>query len=105
MAVEAGSMRPLLDAPDTYIGGPEAKSKATQVMQLEMTGQLLEDLLKSIRSGKPPQIFFGTTPVCGPLNARRIGRNLEREMSSVGGWLHCCTVADGDGLAIEASIW
>lgn len=62
MAVAAGSI-PLLGAPDSYIGGPEAKSKPTQVMQLEMNRELLEDLLKSIRSGKPPQILFGSSPV------------------------------------------
>ncbi|KAF2839394.1 hypothetical protein M501DRAFT_788482 [Patellaria atrata CBS 101060] len=49
-------------APDTYIGKPEARSKAVQVMQLEMTQDVIDELLESVRSGKPPQILFGRAP-------------------------------------------
>jgi RNA polymerase II elongation factor ELL len=55
----------LLDgAPDAFIGTAEAKGKAVQVMQLEMSNDLLEELLESARLGKQPQVVFGRTPVC-----------------------------------------
>jgi RNA polymerase II elongation factor ELL len=59
----------LLDgAPDAFIGTPEAKAKAVQVMQLEMSNDVLEELLESVRRGKQPQVVFGKSPVClGPL--------------------------------------
>jgi RNA polymerase II elongation factor ELL len=54
----------LEEAPDAIIGTPEAKGKAVQVMQLEMSNDLLEELLESVRLGKQPQVIFGRTPVC-----------------------------------------
>jgi RNA polymerase II elongation factor ELL len=58
----------LLDgAPDALIGTAEAKGNSVQVMQLEMSNDVLEELLESARRGKQPQIVFGRTPVClGP---------------------------------------
>jgi RNA polymerase II elongation factor ELL len=38
-----------------------------QAMQVEMTQDIVDELLESMRSGKPPQILFGRTPVCVPL--------------------------------------
>jgi hypothetical protein len=40
-----------------------------QAMQVEMTQDLVDELLESMRSGKPPQILFGRTPVCVPVFA------------------------------------
>jgi RNA polymerase II elongation factor ELL len=59
----------LLDgAPDALIGTPEAKGMAVQVMQLEMSNDVLEELLESVRRGKQPQVVFGKSPVCdGPV--------------------------------------
>ena len=54
----------LQGAPDTDIGTKEAKSNAVQVMQLEMTQSVVDELLECVRSGKPPQITFGRAPVC-----------------------------------------
>lgn len=54
----------LQGAPDTDIGTKEAKSNAVQVMQLEMTQSVVDELLECVRSGKPPQILFGRAPVC-----------------------------------------
>lgn len=52
----------LQGAPDTDIGTKEAKSNAVQVMQLEMTQSVVDELLECVRSGKPPQITFGRAP-------------------------------------------
>lgn len=38
-----------------------------QAMQVEMTQDIVDELLDSMRSGKPPQILFGRTPVCVPV--------------------------------------
>jgi hypothetical protein len=38
-----------------------------QAMQVEMTQDIVDELLESMRSGKPPQILFGRTPVRVPL--------------------------------------
>lgn len=37
-----------------------------QAMQVEMTQDIVDELLESMRSGKPPQILFGRTPVRVP---------------------------------------
>ncbi|KAF2417434.1 hypothetical protein EJ08DRAFT_703410 [Tothia fuscella] len=50
-------------APDTSIGTPEAKAKAVQVMQLEMSNDVLEELLESVRRGKQPSVVFGKIPM------------------------------------------
>ena len=39
-----------------------------QAMQVEMTQDIVDELLESLRSGKPPQILFGRTPVRVPLS-------------------------------------
>jgi RNA polymerase II elongation factor ELL len=31
---------------------------------VDMTQDIVDELLESVRSGKAPQIFFGRTPVC-----------------------------------------
>ena len=54
----------LQGAPDTDIGTKDAKGNAVQVMQLEMTQTVVDELLECVRSGKPPQILFGRAPVC-----------------------------------------
>jgi hypothetical protein len=38
-----------------------------QAMQVEMTQAIVDELLESMRSGNPPQILFGRTPVRVPL--------------------------------------
>ena len=38
-----------------------------QAMQVEMTQDIVDELLESMRSGNPPQILFGRTPVRVPL--------------------------------------
>ena len=50
-------------APDASIGLPEAKTSAAQVMHLEMSNDILDDLLACIRKGRAPQVLFGKTPV------------------------------------------
>ncbi|OCL02008.1 hypothetical protein AOQ84DRAFT_305585 [Glonium stellatum] len=52
----------LYGAPDADIETKEAKSNAIQVMQLEMTQSVVDELLQCVRSGKPPQILFGRAP-------------------------------------------
>jgi hypothetical protein len=50
-------------APDACIG-PEGNADAVQVMHLEMSNDVLEELLESVRRGKQPQVVFGRSPVC-----------------------------------------
>ncbi|KAF2681093.1 hypothetical protein K458DRAFT_421000 [Lentithecium fluviatile CBS 122367] len=52
----------LVGAPDSDIGSRDAKTTPVQAMQVEMTQDIVDELLESVRSGKPPQIFFGRTP-------------------------------------------
>ncbi|KAF2789135.1 hypothetical protein K505DRAFT_253967 [Melanomma pulvis-pyrius CBS 109.77] len=49
-------------APDSDIGSRDAKHLPIQAMQVEMTQDIVDELLESVRSGKPPQILFGRTP-------------------------------------------
>jgi hypothetical protein len=52
-------------APDALLGTPEAwKSTPVQVMQLEMTNDVLDELLDCIGKKQPPQVLFGRNPVC-----------------------------------------
>lgn len=45
------------------VGAPDSHAGSTlQAMQVEMTQDIVDELLASLRSGKPPQIFFGRTP-------------------------------------------
>lgn len=53
----------LRGAPDSDIGSRDAKSTPIQAMQVDMAQDLVDELLESLRSGKPPQIYFGRTPV------------------------------------------
>ncbi|KAL1612655.1 hypothetical protein SLS60_000884 [Paraconiothyrium brasiliense] len=52
----------LFGAPDSDIGSRVAKTTPIQAMQVDMTQDIVDELLESVRSGKPPQIFFGRTP-------------------------------------------
>jgi RNA polymerase II elongation factor ELL len=53
----------LRGAPDADIGSRTARTTPIQAMHVEMTQDIVDDLLESVRSGQPPQIFFGRTPV------------------------------------------
>ncbi|KAF1810611.1 hypothetical protein P152DRAFT_90793 [Eremomyces bilateralis CBS 781.70] len=46
-------------APDSL---PERKGKSAQIMQLDMSKSVVDELLDCIRSGKAPQVLFGRTP-------------------------------------------
>ncbi|KAF2820191.1 hypothetical protein CC86DRAFT_374421 [Ophiobolus disseminans] len=52
----------LIGAPDSDMASREAKSTPMQAMQVEMTQDIVDELLESVRSGKAPQILFGRTP-------------------------------------------
>jgi hypothetical protein len=54
----------LIGAPDSDMALREAKSAPLQAMHVEMTQDIVDELLESARSGKSPQIVFGRTPVC-----------------------------------------
>ncbi|KAF2017777.1 hypothetical protein BU24DRAFT_344488 [Aaosphaeria arxii CBS 175.79] len=49
-------------APDGDIGSKDAKHSPVQAMQLEMTQDMVDELLQSVNSGNTPQIIFGRTP-------------------------------------------
>ena len=71
MATLAVSPVVLNGAPDALIGTPEGRSSAIPMMQLDLTDDVLEELLQCTKTGKAPHIIFGRTPVCklppGPL--------------------------------------
>ena len=50
----------LVGAPDA---DPPAKTRCVQAMQLNLTSDVVEELLDCIKSGKRPQVLFGSTPV------------------------------------------
>lgn len=50
-------------APDASIGTAEARFNKRQVIPIQMNQEVIDELLKSVRGGKPPQVFFGRTPV------------------------------------------
>lgn len=56
----------LVGAPDRDMESRDSSSSPMQAMQVEMTQDIVDELLESVRSGKAPQIFFGKTPVCVP---------------------------------------
>ncbi|KAF2662639.1 hypothetical protein K491DRAFT_734077 [Lophiostoma macrostomum CBS 122681] len=58
MAVSTGGIA-LRGAPDSNVG---SKGSPMQAMQLELTHDIVDELLENVRSGKPPQILFGRTP-------------------------------------------
>jgi RNA polymerase II elongation factor ELL len=53
----------LVGAPDRDIESRGADSPPMQAMQVDLTQDIVDELLESVRSGKAPQIFFGRTPV------------------------------------------
>lgn len=57
----------LLGAPDTS-DATHHTNASTQVMQISLTNDMLEELLECARSGKPPQVLFGSSPVCAMLH-------------------------------------
>jgi hypothetical protein len=59
-------------APDGSIGTLESKTNAVQVMHLEMSNDILDDLLECVRKGKAPQVLFGKNPVCIRLLASKL---------------------------------
>ncbi|KAH4600377.1 E3 ubiquitin protein ligase [Parastagonospora nodorum] len=52
----------LVGAPDSDMDSRDANSPPMQAMQVEMTQEIIDELLESVRSGKAPQIFFGKNP-------------------------------------------
>lgn len=54
----------LVGAPDSDIGSKDSRVTPVQAMQVEMTQDIVNELLESVRNGLSPQIFFGRTPVC-----------------------------------------
>jgi RNA polymerase II elongation factor ELL len=54
----------LVGAPDSDVGFKDSKTTPVQAMQVDITQDIVDELLESVRSGKPPQIIFGRTPVC-----------------------------------------
>jgi hypothetical protein len=62
----------LLGAPDASLADPQAKNRCIQAMQLNLTGDVVEELLDCIKSGKRPQVLFGSTPVCDSCSRTRI---------------------------------
>jgi RNA polymerase II elongation factor ELL len=54
----------LVGAPDRDMESRDANPSPMQAMQVDMTQDIVDELLESVRSGKAPQIFFGRTPVC-----------------------------------------
>ncbi|KAK0653887.1 hypothetical protein DIS24_g5579 [Lasiodiplodia hormozganensis] len=55
----------LYGAPDEYIGEKQipSSSRRTPVMQVEMTQDVIDDMLQSIRDGRPPMIQFSQNPI------------------------------------------
>ena len=46
------------------VGAPDADPQAkTRCVQLNLTSDVVEELLDCIKSGKRPQVLFGSTPV------------------------------------------
>jgi RNA polymerase II elongation factor ELL len=54
----------LIGAPDRDVESRGASSTPIQAMQVDLTQDIVDELLESVRSGKAPQILFGRTPVC-----------------------------------------
>ncbi|KAF1830315.1 hypothetical protein BDW02DRAFT_559308 [Decorospora gaudefroyi] len=52
----------LVGAPDGDMGLKDARPTPVQAMQVDITQDIVDELLESVRSGKPPQIIFGRTP-------------------------------------------
>lgn len=56
----------LVGAPDSDMAFKDARVPPVQAMQLDISQDIIDELLESLRSGKPPQILFGRTPVRKP---------------------------------------
>jgi RNA polymerase II elongation factor ELL len=54
----------LVGAPDRDMESRNTSSPPLQAMQVDLTQEIVDELLESVRNGKAPQIFFGKTPVC-----------------------------------------
>ncbi|KAG9188096.1 hypothetical protein G6011_02019 [Alternaria panax] len=52
----------LVGAPDSDAGLKDGKQPPVQAMQVDISQDIVDELLESVRSGKPPQIIFGRTP-------------------------------------------
>ena len=75
----------LVGAPDGDLGLDDARTTPVQAMQVDITQDIVDALLESIKSEKPPQILFGRTPVCVPI--------FRRPLSCVTVW--CCARRQG----------
>lgn len=53
----------LVGAPDGDIAFNDARCTPVQAMQVDITQDIIDDLLENARGGKQPQIVFGRTPV------------------------------------------
>jgi RNA polymerase II elongation factor ELL len=54
----------LVGAPDRDMESRDASLQPLQAMPVDLTQEIVDELLESVRSGKAPQLFFGKTPVC-----------------------------------------
>jgi RNA polymerase II elongation factor ELL len=54
----------LVGAPDRDMESRDTSSPPLQAMQVDLTQDIVDELLESVRSGKAPQIVFGKSPVC-----------------------------------------
>ncbi|KAI4648342.1 hypothetical protein J4E93_004754 [Alternaria ventricosa] len=52
----------LVGAPDSDAGLKDDRRPPVQAMQVDITQDIVDELLASVRSGKSPQIIFGRTP-------------------------------------------
>lgn len=82
----------LVGAPDSDLGSKGARMTPVQAMQVDMAQDIVDELLESVRSGKPPQIFFGRTPVCvqtspaAPCHSLHVLWWLMAVAARLGGW-------------------
>ncbi|OJD35721.1 uncharacterized protein BKCO1_1500027 [Diplodia corticola] len=53
----------LRGAPDEYIGEKQMPSSSRRAMQVEMTQDVIDDMLQSIRDGRPPMLHFSQNPI------------------------------------------
>jgi RNA polymerase II elongation factor ELL len=61
-ALPAGGIA-LYGAPDSDLGSKDVKQAPLQAMLLEMTPDMVDELLESEQTGKSPQLCLGRTPV------------------------------------------
>ena len=58
----------LVGAPDSDVGFKDSSTTPVQAMQVDITQNIIDELLESVRGGKSLQIIFGRTPVCVQLS-------------------------------------